>query len=299
MKKFITALISVAMTLAFAGCNGDIKNQESKELTANDGYKKAVLVVSFGTSYNETRVKTIDAIENKIADEFSDYDVRRAFTSQIIIDKLAERDNLQIDNVAGAMQKLVDENYKELIVQPTHVMNGLEYTEMLDSCKPFESSFEKIAYGEPLMISDDDYDFVSSAILEFTKDYDAEKTAVVFMGHGTTHEANSTYQRLDNMLKDQGHGNYFMGTVEASPTIDDIIPALEAGGYTKVVLLPFMIVAGDHATNDMASDEEGSWKTILKQNGFEVECVITGLGEYPAIQDLFVLHARNAETSLL
>jgi sirohydrochlorin cobaltochelatase len=256
--------------------------------------KPVILVVSFGTSYNDTREKTIGAIENAIAVANPDYEVRRAFTSQIIINRVAKRDGLKIDNVKDAMKRLVKDKVTDLVVQPTHIMNGIEYDEMMAAVKPYEKRFASVRYGQPVLISDRDFQEVVSALIENTKQYIADDTAVVFMGHGTEHDANAVYHKLDGLLKAQGSERYFVGTVEAEPSLDDIIHELNPREIKKVVLLPFMIVAGDHANNDMAGDEEDSWKSILEGEGYTVTPVLRGLGEYPEIRQILVRHAAEA-----
>jgi sirohydrochlorin cobaltochelatase len=256
--------------------------------------KPVVLVVSFGTSFNDSREQTIGAIEKAIAAAYPAYEQRRAFTSQIIIDRVYERDGEKIDNLADAMEKLKRDGVQEVAVQPTHVMNGFEYDEMRAAVKPFEKDFERISYGLPLLSSDADFSEVADIIVAETKQYDGEDTAIVFMGHGTEHEANSAYARLDRILKEGGRPNYIIGTVEAEPSLDDVIEQLDGLGVKKVVLLPFMIVAGDHANNDMAGDEEDSWKSILQSRGYTAQPVLRGLGQYPEIQAMFVRHAGEA-----
>ena len=256
--------------------------------------KPVILVVSFGTSFNDSRAETIGAVEKAIAAAYPDYEQRRAFTSQIIIDRVYERDGEKIDNLAEAMEKLRRDGAREVAVQPTHVMNGFEYDEMRAAIKPFEKDFARISYGLPLLSSDADFNEVADIIVAETKQYDGEGTAIVFMGHGTEHEANSAYAKLDKILKDGGHPNYIIGTVEAEPSLDDVIEQLDGLGTKKVVLLPFMIVAGDHANNDMAGDEDDSWKSILQSRGYTVQPVLKGLGQYPEIQAMFVRHAGEA-----
>ena len=257
-----------------------------------------LLVVSFGTSYNDNRRETIGAIEKAMQTAFPDYSVRRGFTSQIIIDHVNKRDGEKIDNVTEALDRAVDNGVKTLVVQPTHLMNGLEYNDLKDELATYSDSFEKIALGEPLLTSDDDFQKVMNAIVDATKEYDDGETAICFMGHGTEAESNQVYTKMQETLKAAGHNNYFVGTVEATPSLDDVIAAVKESGCKKVVLRPLMIVAGDHANNDMAGDEDGSWKTEFEKAGFEVTTVVEGLGSVPAIQDLFVAHAQAAIDSL-
>ena len=258
-----------------------------------------LLVVSFGTSYNDSRDITIGAIETDIAEAFPQYEVKRAFTAQIIIDKLKERDGLEIDNVTEALDRAVADGVKKLIVQPTHLMNGLEYGDLAAELDTYKEDFEQIVLGEPLLTSDADYEAVIRAITDATKSYDDGETAIVFMGHGTEAESNQVYATRQEKLGAAGFEHYYIGTVEAEPTLEDVAAALkEAGIYKKVVLQPLMVVAGDHANNDMAGDEEDSWKTVLEAEGYEVECRLEGLGELEGIRDLYVEHVKEAVNEL-
>ena len=310
MKKLALILMSLLVCLGlFAGCGtqgestsnaaGDSSSPSSQEngsseaVQKGDPDKKAILVVSFGTSYNDTREKTIDAIEQEIADAFPDYEVRRAFTSQTIIDKLSERDGLEIDNVTGAMERLVDDGFGTVICQPTHVMNGLEYDDMVAEVSAFAGNFETLKFGTPLLNSAEDYQLVAQALVKNVPTSEDDE-AVVLMGHGTEHFANAAYAALDYTLKDQGNSQYIVGTVESYPGLEQVQKQVEALGAKKVILAPLMIVAGDHATNDMASDEEGSWKMEFKKAGYEVDIVLKGLGEYPEIREIYVSHVQQA-----
>lgn len=257
-----------------------------------------LLVVSFGTSYNDSRRLTIGAIENAMEEAFPDYSVRRGFTSQIIIDHVNKRDGEKIDNVTEALDRAVANGVKNLVVQPTHLMNGLEYTDLKNELAGYSDSFEKIALGEPLLTSDDDFQKVMNAIVAATIEYDDGETAICFMGHGTEADSNQVYTKMQETLTAAGHKNYFVGTVEATPSLDDVIAAVKESGFKKVVLRPLMIVAGDHANNDMAGDEDGSWKTEFEKAGFEVTTVVEGLGGLTDIQNLFVAHAQAAVDSL-
>lgn len=260
--------------------------------------EKELLVVSFGTSYNDSRRLTVGAIENAIENAFPDYSVRRGFTSQIIIDHVKKRDNVSIDNVTEALNRAVDNGVKTLVVQPTHLMNGLEYTDLVNELADNSDAFEQVAVGEPLLTSDDDFKAVISAITDATKEYDDGKTAICFMGHGTEADSNAVYQKMQDMLKEEGFDNYYVGTVEATPSCEDVINQVKEGSYKKVVLEPLMIVAGDHANNDMAGDDDDSWKSQFEAAGYEVTCLVRGLGELEPIQQLFVQHAQAAVDSL-
>ena len=312
MKRKICLALTMIMVAGslMTGCgsntqqtasNTEVQSEVTSEATTDKQYnvdenKKAVLVVSFGTSYNDSRDKTIGAVEKKIAEAFPDYDQKRAFTSQIIIDKLEQRDGLKINNVTEAMEELLNEGYGTVVVQPTHVMNGEEYDEMKELTAPYEDKFVNIKYGKPLLTSSDDYVELINAIVAETPQIKEEKTAVVLMGHGTEHFANATYSALDYRFKALGYNNVFVGTVEGYPDLDKVKSDVKAGGYTKVVLIPLMIVAGDHANNDMAGDEEDSWKTQFKKEGYEVETVLKGLGGYKGVQEMFAEHCQDAVT---
>lgn len=260
--------------------------------------EKELLVVSFGTSFNDNRVATIGAIENAMEEAFPEYSVRRGFTAQIIIDHVKNRDGEVIDNFGEALNRAIDNGVKTLVVQPTHLMNGLEYNDVMDELAQYAEEFEQVAVGEPLLTSDEDYQVVINAITEDTKAQDDGETAIVFMGHGTEAESNQIYATMQEKLTEAGFANYFVGTVEATPSLDDVLAAVQAGEYKKVVLQPLMIVAGDHANNDMAGDEDGAWKKTFEDAGYEVTCNLKGLGEMPAIQELLVAHAQAAIDSL-
>lgn len=307
MKKLFTLVIGFAVTTAIlTGCAKPVsapatnETEQTKETdsaaentSAGDPNKKALLVISFGTSYNDTRDKTIGAIEEDMKAAFPDYDVKRAFTSQTIIDKLAKRDNLIIDNVTQAMDNLVAEGYGTVLCQPTHVMNGYEYDDVVAEITPYTSQFHSLKIGKPLLSSANDYAALTNALKESLPPIAAED-ALIFMGHGTTHPADSAYAALAYQFQIQKMNNFFVGTVEGFPDFDTIMTEVKELDPSKVYLTPLMVVAGDHATKDMAGDEEDSWKTKLKAEGFEVEPILKGLGEYPAVRQLYVAHARNA-----
>lgn len=261
--------------------------------------KTAIMVVSFGTSYNDSRDVTIGAVENAISTAFPDYEVRRAFTSQIIIDILKERDGLEIDNVEEALDRAVADGITNLVVQPTHLMNGYEYTDLANALEDYQDEFKQIVLAEPLLTDDADFEAVIKAITEDRAAYDDGETAICFMGHGTEAPSNVVYTKLQEALTADGYENYFVGTVEAEPTVEDVLNAVNAAGkYKKVVLAPLMVVAGDHANNDMAGDETDAWKTIFQDAGYDVECIIEGLGQNEAIQNIYVAHTQAAMDSL-
>ncbi|MDR2445215.1 MAG: sirohydrochlorin cobaltochelatase [Spirochaetaceae bacterium] len=288
MKNVLNSMFVAVLITGIAGLSSCTSTPAGKS------GKPVLLAVSFGTSFNESRALTIGAIENALATAYPDYEVRRAFTSQIVIDVIKERDGEQIDNVKEALQRLVKDGVKDLVVQSTHLMDGIEYHEMLDTIKPFESKFNSVRYGKPLLSSDKDYDDLIKALAAETAQYAASDTVVVYMGHGTEAASNQDYTILAKKLVEQGYKNYLIGTVEAEPTLDDVIAEVEALGVKKTVLLPLMIVAGDHANNDMAGDEDDSWKSILESKGFTVTTVLKGLGQYPGVQQIFVRHVSEA-----
>jgi sirohydrochlorin cobaltochelatase len=291
--KKVAAMVLAGTLLCTALLTGCGKNEPESESEST-----AILVVSFGTSYNDSRDITIGAIENAIQDAYPQYEVRRAFTSQIIIDKLKERDGLEIDNVTEALDRAVADGIKTLIVQPTHLMNGYEYTDLADELENYKDKFENISIGEPLLTSDSDFEAVAQAIVEATSSYDDGETAICFMGHGTEADSNSVYAKLQDTLTADGYENYYIGTVEAEPSLDDVIEAIDGKGYKKVILEPLMVVAGDHANNDMAGDDDDSWKSVLESRGYQVECIIKGLGQFESIQKIYVDHVTAAISDL-
>lgn len=259
---------------------------------------QAILVVSFGTSFNQNRADTICAVENALAAAYPEYDVRRAFTAQIIIDKVAKRDNVIIDNVGEALERAIADGVKTLIVQPTHLMHGFEYNDLEAELAEYADSFDAVVLAEPLLTSDDDFSRVAQAVVDGTRDYDDGKTAICFMGHGTEAESNVVYGQMQEVLSGMEMANYYVGTVEATPSLDDVLAAVKEGEYEKVVLEPLMVVAGDHANNDMAGDEEDSWKSAFAAEGYEVECILKGLGSFEEIQKLYVEHTQAAIDTL-
>lgn len=256
--------------------------------------EREILLVSFGTSYNDSRRLTIGAIENAVAAAYPGWSVRRAFTSQTIIDRVAARDGEKIDNVTEALDRALANGVKVLVVQPTHLMNGIEYNELKDTLASYADAFTSLAVGAPLLSSEDDFQRVAAALVSATAEYDDAQTAVVLMGHGTEAESNGVYATMQETLKSIGAEKIFVGTVEATPTLDDVMRMLHTGPYHRIILRPLMIVAGDHANNDMAGDGPDSWKSVLFSVGYEPVPVLEGLGQLEAVQELFVLHVGAA-----
>lgn len=257
--------------------------------------KQAILVVSFGTSYHETRKKTIDAIEKAIEKAFPDHQIYRAWTSKMIMKKLLKRDGIKIHTVREAMAQMAADGITDVIIQPTHVINGLENEWMIKDALSCRNDFHSIRFGTPLLTSSEDNDALVSIINHAFPDL-KEDEALVLMGHGTTHYANSIYAAMDYTFKDKGYKNIFLGTVEAYPSMETLLRMIREQHPQKIILTPFMIVAGDHATNDMAGEDPDSWKCQFEAAGYEVECVLKGLGEYPMIHDLFIRHIKDAQT---
>ena len=282
--------VSAIFASAFTSCGS------SKVAGSAD---KEILVVSFGTSYNNSRELTIGGIEGAIAKAFPDYTVARAFTADTIINILKKRDNISVDNVDEALTRAASNGVKTLVVQPTHLMDGFEYTDLQKTLSKYESKFSKVVLSTPLLTTDEDFSRVADAITAKTKKFDDGKTAIVFMGHGTEAESNGVYAKMQEVLASKGFANYYVGTVEATPSVTDIRKTLhEKATYSKVVLLPLMVVAGDHANNDMAGDEDDSWKTIFKNAVYDVECVLEGLGQDATIQQIYVDHTKASVDSL-
>lgn len=256
------------------------------------GKKRGILVVSFGTSYAAVRKSCIESVEKKIAETFSGYEVRRAFTSGIVIKKIKERDKIFIDNPEEALLKMKEEGFKEVIIQPLHIIPGIEYEKVKEAVEKFKNgSFETIALGRPVLYDKEDYRVAVRALKMQIPKLDNHQT-VVLMGHGTCHFSNACYTFLQSILDVQGL-NVFIATVEGYPELNDIIPKLKARGITEITLMPYMLVAGDHAINDMAGEKEDSWKNVLINTGFKVDMYLHGLGENLAYQDIYVQHVRD------
>lgn len=288
MKKLAVVTLAACLLLAtfeMTGCSGE---------TEAAGNENAILVVSFGTSYNDSRNVTIGAIEAAVMEAYPGYDVRRAFTAQTVIDIIKERDGITIDNVTEALDRAAADGVKNLIVQPTHLMDGLEYADIKKELENYQDKFESLTLANPLLADDTDFDAVVSALVSDTAVYDDGKTAICYMGHGTHADSNAVYAKMQEKFADAGYKNYFVGTVEAEPALEDVMAEVKKGDYERVVLLPLMVVAGDHATNDMAGDEEDSWKTAFQKEGYEVVPVLKGLGQIYPIQQIYVQHVQNA-----
>ena len=279
-----------------------------------------LLVVSFGTSFNDSRAEDIGGIEKALEAAYPDWSVRRAFTAQIIINHVQARDDEKIDNVDQALERAVDNGVKNLVVQPTHLMHGAEYDELVETIDNYKDKFETVTVAEPMLgevgsdatVVNEDKAKVAEAITAEavkTAGYDSldaakeDGTAFVFMGHGTSHTANITYDQMQPQMEDLGFKNAFIGTVEGEPedtACDKVIEKVKKAGYKNVVLRPLMVVAGDHANNDMAGDDEDSWKSQFTASGYfdSVDTQISGLGRIEAIQQIYIDHTKDAIDSL-
>ena len=279
-----------------------------------------LLVVSFGTSYNDSRVEDIKSIEDALAEAYPDWSVRRAFTAQIIINHIQARDGEIIDNMQQALDRAVENGVKNLVVQPTHLMHGAEYDEMAEVLDEYSDKFESVAIAEPMLgeVGDDaavineDKEAVAKAVVDAavkeagfdSMDAAAEDgTAFVFLGHGTSHTAKVSYSQMQTQMEELGYKNAFIGTVEGEPedtACEAVIDKVKEAGYKKLVLRPLMVVAGDHANNDMAGTEEDSWKSMMEASGAfdSVDAQIAGLGGIEAVQELYVAHTKAAIDSL-
>ena len=254
----------------------------------------AVLVVSFGTSYAETREKTIHQIERKISEKFPEYPLYCAWTSKMILARIQREEGIHIDNVSQALERMKRDGIQHILVQPTHMLNGIEHERMTADLQAAADQFASISIGAPILSSAKDCRSAIDSILpEF---HLSEDEALVFMGHGTNHPANFVYAALDYMFRDLDHPNVFIATVEGYPQLDSVMKQLKKRSWKKIHLAPWMLVAGDHALNDMAGEESDSWKNQLEAAGYAVECHIRGLGEYPGIQDLIIQHLQDLIT---
>lgn len=256
--------------------------------------KKALMIVSFGTSFDEA-MPAIVHIEETCRRAFPEYDFYRAFTSGMIIRKLKKTKNVQIDNPQEVMEKLAAQGYDEVLCQPTHIINGMEYEKMMGMLRPYKEQIPVICVGKPLLTEEEDYRKACQIVMQQLSAPLAKDEAFVLMGHGTEHYANSAYCQFENMLRDLGYENTYVGTVEGFPGLDYVIRRMKIRGIRKVYLMPLMIVAGDHARNDLAGAEADSWDSLLRAEGFETEIFLKGMGEIDGIADLFVEHLQAAE----
>ena len=298
----------------FGRDTGDASKDD--RLNADDIGENEPLVVSFGTSFNDSRVADIGGVEKALQEAYPDWSVRRAFTAQIIINHVQARDDEKIDNVEQALDRAVDNGVKNLVIQPTHLMHGAEYDELTETVEKYQDKFETVKIAEPLLgevgsdatVVNEDKAAVAEAITAEavkTAKYDSldaaaeDGTAFVFMGHGTSHTAKISYSQMQTQMENLGYKNVFIGTVEGEPedtSCEAVIEKVKEAGYKKVILRPLMVVAGDHANNDMAGDDDDSWKSQFEASGeFDsIDTQIAGLGEIADVQQLYVAHTKAA-----
>ncbi len=289
---------------------------EDDPLNGDEIGENELLVVSFGTSFNDSRAADIGGIEKALQEAYPDWSVRRAFTSQIIINHVQARDSEKIDNVDQALERAVSNGVKNLVIQPTHLMHGAEYDELTEALEGYTDKFESVKVAEPLLgevgsdatVINEDKEAAAKAVTAEaveTAGYDSleaaeeDGTAFVFMGHGTSHTAKVTYSQMQTQMDELGYKNVFIGTVEGEPeetACEKVIEAVKEAGYKKVILRPLMVVAGDHANNDMAGDDEDSWKSMFTASGAfdSIDTQIEGLGRIEAVQEIYVAHTAAA-----
>ena len=297
---------------------GDAAKDDARN--ADEIGENELLVVSFGTSYNDSRVEDIKGIEDALQEAYPDWAVRRAFTAQIIINHVQARDGEVIDNMQQALDRAVENGVKNLVVQPTHLMHGAEYDEMAEVLEQYQDKFESVAIAEPMLgeVGDDatvineDKAAVAQAVADAAVQeagFDSmeaaaeDGTAFVFLGHGTSHTAKVSYSQMQTQMEKLGFTNAFIGTVEGEPedtACDEVINKVKDAGFKKVILRPLMVVAGDHANNDMAGDDDDSWKSMFEASGDfdEIDCQIEGLGRIDAVEQLYVAHTQAAIDSI-
>lgn len=252
--------------------------------------KKAILIVSFGTSHLDTLEKTITAIEEQAAREFPEYQIYRAFTSQMILNKLKRESKLDFHNVSEAVEQMKADGIETVIAQPTHVINGIENDKMAKELLDRMDAFKRIRIGKPLLSGPEDYKKAIHVLMDEVEL--AEDEMLVLMGHGSDHHANSAYPTLEYTFHSLGYNQVLVGTVEGFPDLRNVMTKLEISECKKVILMPFMIVAGDHAKNDMAGEED-SWKAELEDAGYEVTAIVKGLGEMPGIRNIYMEHIKE------
>ncbi len=301
MKRLLSLFLNlIILIMLLSACESEQQTKDNFSYAGkNKGLplkksakKKGILVVSFGTSYAKTRKITIEACEKRIARSFPEYQVRRAFTSKIIRRILKKRDNIKVYSTEEALEKMYADGFAVVIVQPLHILPGEEYHEkILRQAAPFKGAFKKLVVGRPILSNMNDFDNAVKA-LKYQLPKLKSKEAVILMGHGTHHPANAAYGLLQQKLAKQVR-NVYIGTVEGYPTLKTIIPKLKKKKIKKVILMPYMVVAGDHAQNDMAGNEADSWKSILRKQGFKVKVYLKGLGENPKYQDIYIQNVKD------
>ena len=255
----------------------------------------ALLVVSFGTSYEETRKKTIEAIEQDLIHAFPERKFYRAWTSKMIRKKLREKQGICYDGIEEAMERMLQDGITDILVQPTHMMPGVEFEEIKKVIASYRNRFEVLRMGMPLMAVEGDITALAKVLAELFHDTDSSEM-VALMGHGSPCTPFPAYELLNEQLEKDGHPNFCIGTVEFDPGFEAVLGRVRKRRPERIYLTPLLVVAGDHALNDMAGDDPDSWKSRLEHEGAEVVCIVRGMGEYPRIRDIYVDHAKNAKS---
>lgn len=256
--------------------------------------KKAILIVSFGTRYKETREKTINSIEKELQKAYPNYSIYKAFTNKIIIKKLIKTDNLKINTINEALEKIINDDIKEIIIQPTYIVNGIENNLMIETISNYKDKFESIKIGAPLLTSNKDYNKLIDIIIKKFS-YLKKDESLICIGHGSNNYVNSNYERLNYMFKEKGFKHIFVVTIKGYSNISNIILELKNLNPKKVTLMPLMVVSGNHVLKDIIGDNKNSWKSILEDNGFKVEYSLKSLGEYKEIKKMYIEHIKEAK----
>ena len=286
--------ISAAAASSVAEEPAACSEAEPAKMPAVESSKKVLLAVSFGTSYNATRNITIGGIENALREAFPEYEVRRAFTATSVIQTLEERDGILVDDVKTAIEKCADEGVQELVILPTQLTGGYDYQFIQETAEGYAEAFDRLSVAGPLLGDENDLAAVAEALAAKTAEYDDGSTAIVFVGEGSEARANTVYGELQEALTFLGHENCYIGTLSAEPSLEDVLEACKDKGYTRVILEDLMVVAGDHAYTEMAGDGPDTWETAFRNAGYDVTCIMDGLGQIYDIQRIYVRHAAAA-----
>ncbi|MBP2032554.1 sirohydrochlorin cobaltochelatase [Clostridium algifaecis] len=255
--------------------------------------KKGILTASFGTSILKVLNLCIKSTEDSIKEAFPDYDIRRAFTSSMIINKLKKEEKLHIDTVDEALHRMENDGFSEVYIQPLHIIPGDEYDKLVNMAKRYENSFERLVIGRPILYRENDYKIAARAFKsQIPENYKGK--AIILMGHGSSHPINASYSMLQNIFRDEGIDNIFIATVEGYPILENVIPYLKSKHIKNIILMPFMLVAGNHVEEDMMGDSKYSWKNVLEKLGFKIEVYLHGLGENTAFHDIYIQHIKDS-----
>ncbi len=254
--------------------------------------EKAILVVSFGSSCEEARKKTITQIEVDIKNAYPSYRIYSAFTSGQIVNKIVRQEGQQVFKIEDVMEQMLEDGIKEVFVQPTFIVHGIQNKELIKKVEKYEASFQVLRVGRPLLTSIKDYKRVIEVFVKEIANISREE-AVICMGHGTIHHLSASFIALDYMFKEEGYENYYVATIRSCPRLDYVIKALKKNNYKKVTLIPFMVVAGYHAKQDLSGEAEEAWRCVLEKEGYEVRSILKGLGEYKGIREIYIDHIKD------